>query len=69
MRASLRTRTPEQIVAALMEQYKLFQRHKENDRRGGQAPACQNRPRFNRPRGQVRPPAVAVAAIGAGGDK
>ena len=48
MRASLRTQTPEQIVAALMEQYQLFQRHKENDRRGGQAPAGLNRPRFNR---------------------
>ena len=67
MRASLRTQTPEQIVAALMEQYQLFQRHKDTDRRGGQAPAGQNRPRFNRPRGQGRPPAVAVAAIGAGG--
>ena len=67
MRASLRTQTPEQIVAALMEQYQMFQRHKDNDRRGGQAPAGQNRPRFNRPRGQGRPPAVAVAAIGAGG--
>ena len=67
MRASLRTQTPEQIVAALMEHYQLFQRHKDNDRRGGQAPACQNRPRFNRPRGQGRPPAVAVAAIRAGG--
>ena len=29
MRASLRTQTPEQIVAALMEQYQLFQRHKQ----------------------------------------
>ena len=67
MRASLRTQTPEQIVAALMEQYQLFRRHNENDRRGGQAPASQNRPSFNRPRGQGRPPAVAVAAIGAGG--
>ena len=52
MRASLRTQTPEQIVAALMEQYQSFQRHKDNDRRGGQAPAGQNRPNFNRPRGQ-----------------
>ena len=67
MRASLRTQTAEQIVAALMEQYQLFQRHKGNDRRGGQALAGQNHPRFNRPRGQGRPPAVAVAAIGAGG--
>ena len=67
MRASLRTQTPEQIVAALMEQYQLFQRHKENDRRGGQVPAGLNRPKFNRPRGQGRPPAVAVAAIGAVG--
>ena len=70
MRASLRTQSPEQIVAALMEQYQHFQRHKDNDRRGGQAPAGQNRPRFRprgRPRGQGRLPAVAVAAIGAGG--
>ena len=66
MRASLRTQSPEQIVAALMEQYQLFQRHRDNDSRGGQSPAGQNRPRFNRPRGQVRPPAVEVAAIGAG---
>ena len=69
MRASLRTQTPEQIVAALMEQYQQFQRHEENDRRGGQAPAGLNRPKFNRPRGQGRPPAVAIAAIGAGGDE
>ena len=67
MRASLRTQTPEQIVAALMEQYKPFQRHKESDHRGGQAPEGLNRPKFNRRRGQGRPPAVAVAAIGAGG--
>ena len=67
MRASLRTQTPEQTVTALMEQYQLFQRHKDNDGRGGQGPACLNRLKFNRPRGQDRPPAVAVAAIGAGG--
>ena len=67
MRASQRTQTPEQIVAALMEHYQLFQRHKENDRRGGQAPASLNLLNFNRPPGQGRPPAVAVAAIGAGG--
>ena len=67
MRASLRTQSPEQIVAALMEQYQLFPRHKDNDRRGGQAPAGQNCPRFNRPHGQGRPPTVAVAAIGASG--
>ena len=53
MRASLRTQTPEQIVVALIEQYQLFQRHKENDRRGGQAPAGLNRPNFNRPLGQT----------------
>ena len=63
MRASLRTQPPEQIVAALMEQYQLF--HKDSDRRGEQVPAGQSRPRFSRPRGQGRPPAVAVAAIGA----
>ena len=67
MRASLRTHSLDQIVAALMEQYQLFQRQKDSDRRGGQAPAGQNRPRFNRPRGQGRLPAVAVAAIGKGG--
>ena len=67
MHASLRTQSTEQIVAALMEQYQLFQRHKNNDRRVGSAPAGQNRPTFNRPRGQGRPPAVAVAAIGKGG--
>ena len=67
MRASLRTQPPEQIVAALMEQYQLFQRHKGNYRRYGQAPTGQNRPKFNWPRGQGRPPAVAVAAIGASG--
>ena len=50
-----------------MEQYQLFQRHKDSDLRGGRAPAGQNRPRFNRSRGQDRPPAVAVAAIGKGG--
>ena len=66
-RPSLRTQTPEQIVAALMEQYQMFQRHRGNDRRGGQAPAGLNRPKSNRPRGQGRPPAVAVAEIGAGG--
>ena len=67
MRASLRTQSSEQIVAALMEHYQLFQRHKDNDRRGGQAPAGQNRPRYNRPRGQGRTPAVAIAAISASG--
>ena len=51
MRASLRTHSPEQIVAALMEHYQLLQRHKENDRRGGEASAGLNHPRFNRPRG------------------
>ena len=50
-----------------MEQYQLFQRHKYSDRRGGQALACHNRSRCNRPRSQGRPPAVAVAAIGARG--
>ena len=67
MRASLRAQSPDLIVAVLMEQYQLFQRHRDNDRRGGQASAGQNCPRFNRPRDQGRPPAVAVAAIGAGG--
>ena len=67
MRASLRTQSPEQIAAALMKQYQLFQRHRDSDSRGGQALAGHNRPRFNRPRGQGRPPAVAVAAIGTGG--
>ena len=51
-RASLRTQSPEQIVAALMEHYQLFQRHRDNDRQTGQAPARQNRPKFNRPRDQ-----------------
>ena len=67
LRASLRTYSPEQIVAALMEQYQLFPRHKDNDCRAGTALARQNRPKFNRPCGQGRPPAVAVAAIGKGG--
>ena len=38
MHTSLRTQSPEQIVVALMEQCQLFQRHKDSDRRGGQAP-------------------------------
>ena len=67
MLASLRTQTPEQIVDALMEQYQLFPRHKENDRRGGQVPAGVNCPKFNWPRGQGRRSAGAAAAIGAGG--
>ena len=67
MRTSLCTLSPEQTVVALMEQYQLFQRHRDNDRRAGSALACQNPPKFNRPRGQGRPPAVAVAAIGKGG--
>ena len=66
MRA-LRTQSPEQIVAALMEQYQLLQRHKDSHRQAYQTPAGQNRPKFNRPRGLGRPPEVAVAAIGAGG--
>ena len=66
MRASLRTQSPEQMVAALMEQYQLFQRHKDSVRRAYQTPAGHNCPKFNQPRGQGRPPAVAVAAIGAG---
>ena len=33
------------------EQYQLFKRHRDNDRRGGRAPAGQNRQRFNRPGG------------------
>ena len=67
MRASLRTQSPKQIVASLMEQYQLLQRQRDIDRRVGSAPASQNRPNFNRPCGQGRPPAVAVAAIGKGG--
>ena len=67
MRASFRTQSPGQLVAALMEQYQLFQRHRENDRRGGSAPASQNHPDLNRPRGPRRPPAVAVAVIGQDG--
>ena len=66
MRPSLRAHTPKQIVAALMERYQLFQRHKNNDHRAGQAPTGQNRPKFNRPHGPGRPPTVAVAAIGKG---
>ena len=50
MRASLVSMSPEQIVAALMEQYRLFQQRK------------QERPRI-RPRGQGPP---ALAAIGKG---
>ena len=67
MRASLRAQSPEQIVAALMEQYQLFQRHKDSDCRAGTAHAGQNRPKYNRPRGQGQPPPAPVAAIGKGG--
>ena len=49
-----------------MEQYHLFPRHKDNDCRAGPALARQNRPKYNRPHGQGRPPAVAVAAIDKG---
>ena len=52
MCASLRTQSPGQVVAALMEHYQLFHRHKDSDRRGGSAPSGHNRPRLNRPRGQ-----------------
>ena len=53
MRASLRTQSPQQTVAARMEEYQLFQRHRDNDRRAGSAPAG-NRPKFSRPRDQGR---------------
>ena len=66
-RASLRTQTPKQIVAVLMEQGQLFKRHKDNDRRAGSASAGQNGPKFNRHRGQGQPPTVVVAAIRKGG--
>ena len=38
MCASLRTRPPEQIVAAIVEQYQLFKRHKDSDGRAVQTP-------------------------------
>ena len=49
MRVSVRTQPLEQVVAALMEQYQLFQRHRVNDRIAGSSPAGKL-PKFNRPR-------------------
>ena len=67
MCASLRTQTPEQIVAALMQHYLLLQRQEDSDQWAGSTSAGQKRPKFNSPRGQGRPPAVFVAAIRKGG--
>ena len=64
MRASLVSMSPEQIVVALMEQYRLFQQRKQQ-RHAWSAPAGQGHPR-NQPRGQGPPP---VAAIGRGGEQ
>ena len=64
MRASLVSMTPEQIVAALMEQYRLFQQRKQQ-RHARSAPASHGHPR-NRLRGQGPP---ALAAIGRGGEQ
>jgi len=64
MCASLRKQSPEQIVMlAANGAVSAEPEARDNDRRVGSAPAGQNRPQFNRPRGQGRPPAVAVAAI------
>ena len=64
MRASLVSMSPEQIVAALMEQYRLFQQRKQQ-RQARSALAVRGHPK-NRPRGQGAP---ALAAIGKGGDQ
>ena len=64
MRASLVSMSPEQILAALMEQYQLFQKTKQQ-RQDRSAPAGRGQP-GNRPRGQGPP---SLAAIGRGGEQ
>ena len=64
MRASLVSMSPEQIMAVLMEQYRLFQQRKQQ-RQARSAPAGRGNPR-NRPRGQGPP---ALAAINGGGEQ
>ena len=64
MRASLVFVSPEQIAAALMKQYRLFQQRKQQ-RQARSAPAGRGNPR-NQPRGQGPP---ALAAIGRGGEQ
>ena len=56
--------TQDQIVAALMDQYRLFQQRKQQ-RQARSAPAGQGHPRI-RPRSQAPP---ALAAIGRGGEQ
>ena len=53
IRSSLVSISPEQILAALMEQYRLFQQRKQQ-RQARSAPAGRGHPR-NRPRGQDPP--------------
>ena len=64
MRASLVSMSPEQIMAALMEQYQVFQQRKQQ-RQARLAPAGCGHPR-NRPRGQGPP---ALASINRGGEQ
>ena len=61
IRASLVSMSPVQILAALMEQYELFQQRKQQ-RQARSAPAGRGHPRI-RPRGKGPP---ALAAIGRG---
>ena len=64
MRAPPVSMSPQQIVAALMEQYRLFQQRKQQ-RRTRSAPAGRGHPK-NRPRGQGPP---ALAAINRQGEQ
>ena len=64
MRASLVSMSPEQIVAALMEPYRMFQQRKQN-RQARSAPAGRGHP-TNRPRGQGP---TALADIGRRGER
>ena len=64
MRASLVSMSPEEVVAAVMEQYRLFQQRKQQ-RQAPSAPAGRGHPR-NRPRGQGPP---ALATINRGGEQ
>ena len=54
--------SPEQIVAALMEQYRLFQ-HRKQQRQARSVPAGRGNPR-NRPRRRGPPALAAIGRVG-----
>ena len=54
--------SPQQIVAALMEQYRLFQQRKQQ-RQARSVPAGRGNPR-NRPRGRGPPALAAIGRVG-----